>query len=46
MEMRDNSDNSNYHSMQTQLTMRPSTESPSQATWTWSRATGVARADR
>jgi hypothetical protein len=42
MEMRDNSDSSNYHSMQTQLTMRPKHGVTYQATWTWSRATGVA----
>ncbi|PYS35701.1 MAG: hypothetical protein DMG14_26340, partial [Acidobacteria bacterium] len=42
MEMRDNSDSSNYHSMQTQLTMRPKHGITYQATWTWSRATGVA----
>jgi hypothetical protein len=42
MEMRDNSDSSNYHSMQTQLTMRPNRGITYQATWTWSRATGVA----
>ena len=42
MEMRDNSDNSNYHSMETQLTMRPKHGITYQATWTWSRATGMA----
>src|SRR5678816_2492959 len=42
MEMRDNSDSSNYHSLQTQLTMRPRSGMTYQATWTWSRATGVA----
>jgi hypothetical protein len=42
MEMRDNSDSSNYHSMQTQLTMRPRRGITYQTTWTWSRATGVA----
>jgi hypothetical protein len=42
MEMRNNSDSSNYHSMQTQLTMRPRNGITYQATWTWSRATGVA----
>jgi hypothetical protein len=41
MEMRDNSDSTNYHSMQTQLTMRPKHGITYQATWTWSRATGV-----
>ena len=42
MEMRNNSDSSNYHSMETQLTMRPKHGITYQATWTWSRATGVA----
>ena len=42
MEMRNNSDNSSYHSMETQLTMRPKHGITYQATWTWSRATGVA----
>ena len=42
MEMRNNSDSSNYHSLQTQLTMRPKHGITYQATWTWSRATGVA----
>jgi hypothetical protein len=42
MEMRNNSDSSNYHSMETQLTMRPKHGMTYQATWTWSRATGVA----
>jgi hypothetical protein len=42
MEMRDNSDNSTYHSIQTQITMRPKHGITYQATWTWSRATGVA----
>jgi hypothetical protein len=42
MEMRDNADSSNYHSMQTQLTMRPRHGITYQATWTWSRATGTA----
>jgi Carboxypeptidase regulatory-like domain/TonB-dependent Receptor Plug Domain len=42
MEMRNNSDNSTYHSMETQLTMRPKHGISYQATWTWSRATGVA----
>ena len=40
--MRDNGDSSNYHSMQTQLTMRPKHGVTAQATWVWSRATGVA----
>lgn len=42
MEMRNNSDTSTYHSMQTQVTMRPARGLTYQATWTWSRATGVA----
>jgi hypothetical protein len=42
MEMRNNSDNSTYHSVETQLTMRPKHGITYQATWTWSRATGVA----
>jgi hypothetical protein len=42
LEMRDNSDSSNYHSLQTQLTMRPKHGVTYQATWTWSRATGTA----
>ena len=42
MEMRDNSDSTNYHSLQTQLTMRPRHGITSQLTWVWSRATGVA----
>jgi hypothetical protein len=42
LEMRDNSDSSNYHSLQTQLTMRPKHGITFQGTWTWSRATGVA----
>ena len=42
MEMRNNSDTSTYHSMQTQLTMRPSRGISFQTTWTYSRATGVA----
>ena len=42
MEMRNNSDMSTYHSMQTQVTMRPVRGITTQATWTWSRATGVA----
>jgi hypothetical protein len=41
MEMRNNSDQSIYHSLQTQLTMRPTKGISWQATWTWSRATGV-----
>jgi len=44
MEMRNNSDSSNYHSMETQLTMRPKHGITYQATWTWSRATGTAPA--
>jgi hypothetical protein len=42
MEMRNNSDMSTYHSMQTQLTLRPWRGISYQGTWTWSRATGVA----
>jgi len=42
MEMRNNSDNTTYHSMETQLTMRPKHGVTYQATWTWSRGTGVA----
>ena len=41
MEMRNNSDQSTYHSLQTQVTMRPSRGITYQMTWTWSRATGV-----
>jgi hypothetical protein len=41
MEMRNNSDQSTYHSLQTQLTMRLTRGMTWQATWTWSRATGV-----
>ncbi len=41
MEMRNNSDTSMYHSMQTQITMRPNYGTAFQATWTWSRATGI-----
>jgi hypothetical protein len=41
MEMRNNSDQSTYHSLQTQITMRPTKGISYQATWTWSRATGV-----
>jgi hypothetical protein len=44
MEMRDNADSSNYHSLQTQVTMRPKHGITYQATWTWSRATGTAPA--
>jgi len=42
MEMRNNSDTSTYHSLETQLTMRPKHGMQYQATWTWSRTTGVA----
>lgn len=42
MEMRNNSDSTTYHSMQAQLTMRPKHGITYQATWTWSRSTGVA----
>ena len=45
MEMRNNSDSSTYHSMETQLTMRPKHGITYQATWTWSRATGTAPAN-
>jgi len=41
MEMRNNSDQSTYHSLQTQVTMRPRNGITFQGTWTWSRATGV-----
>jgi len=41
MEMRNNSDQSTYHSLQTQVTMRPRSGITFQGTWTWSRATGV-----
>lgn len=42
MEMRNNSDMSTYHSLQTQVTMRPTRGMTYQATWTWSRGTGIA----
>jgi hypothetical protein len=42
MEMRNNSDSSMYHSLQTQVTMRPAHGVSYQATYTWSRALGVA----
>jgi hypothetical protein len=42
MEMRNNSDQSTYHSLQTQFTVRPTRGVTYQGTWTWSRATGVA----
>jgi hypothetical protein len=42
MNMRHNGDNSTYHSMQTQITLRPRSGITYQGTWTWSRATGVA----
>jgi hypothetical protein len=41
MNMRNNSDMSTYHSLQTQVTMRPTRGITYQGTWTWSRATGV-----
>jgi hypothetical protein len=41
MEMRNNTDQSTYHSLQTQVTMRPTNGITFQGTWTWSRATGV-----
>lgn len=42
MEMRNNSDTSMYHSLQTQITLRPARGISYQATHTWSRAHGVA----
>ncbi len=42
MEMRNNSDQSTYHSLQTQVTMRPIRGMTFQGTWTWGRSTGVA----
>jgi hypothetical protein len=41
MDMRTNTDQSTYHSLQTQVTMRPRNGITFQGTWTWSRATGV-----
>jgi len=41
MEMRNNSDTSMYHSMQTKVTMRPNHGIAFQASWTWSRAMGT-----
>ena len=38
---RTNSDSSNYHSLQTQLTLRPTRGIQYQATYTWSRSLGV-----
>jgi hypothetical protein len=38
---RNNSDSSNYHSLQTQVTLRPSSGIYYQATYTWSRALGI-----
>jgi hypothetical protein len=42
MEMRNNSDQTTYHSLQTQVTMRPVRGMTFQGTWTWGRSTGVA----
>jgi len=44
MEMRGNAENSQYHSMQTQLTKRTSRGMTYQATWTFSRSTGAGSA--
>ncbi len=41
MQMRNNSDSSTYHSLETQLTMRQRHGVSFQGSWTWSRATGV-----
>jgi hypothetical protein len=38
---RNNSDSSNYHSLQTQLTLRPTRGVSLQGTYTWSRSLGV-----
>ena len=38
---RNNSDSSNYHSLQNQITLRPTKGITYQATYTWSRALGV-----
>src|SRR5262249_21922100 len=38
---RNNSDSSNYHSLQTQLNVRPTHGISYQATYTWSRALGI-----
>ena len=38
---RNNSDSSNYHSLQTQVTLRPTRGVSYQATYTWSRALGI-----
>src|SRR5262249_58609841 len=38
---RTNSDSSNYHSMQTQVTLRPTHGIQYQATYTWSRSLGI-----
>jgi len=38
---RNNSDSSNYHSLQTQVTLRPTRGFNYQATYTWSRALGI-----
>jgi hypothetical protein len=44
MEMRWNAENSQYHSMQTQLTKRTANGMTYQGTWTWSRSTGAGTA--
>jgi hypothetical protein len=44
MQMRWNAENSQYHSMQTQVTKRLSNGLTYQATWTWSRSTGAGTA--
>jgi len=38
---RNNSDSSNYHSLQTQITLRPTSGINYQGTYTWSRALGI-----
>jgi len=44
MEMRWNAENSQYHSMQTQVTKRTASGMTYQGTWTWSRSTGAGTA--
>lgn len=44
MEMRWNAENSQYHSMQTQITKRTANGMTYQGTWTWSRSTGAGTA--
>jgi hypothetical protein len=44
MEMRWNAENSQYHSMQTQITKRTSNGMTYQGTWTWARSTGAGTA--